>query len=387
MTRIGFVFPLSSIVAFAFGLGACSSAPPQGFGGGELDGARGVSQPIVGGTPAGAYPEAALVDMYKGGQLTAYCSGSVIAPQVVLTAGHCVDGFDGWRVTAPYASGGSQSANSSSGTTYDWNEHGSETVNPNHHDIGLVFLSSAIDTTYPALANSQIPDGSKVVNVGRIQDGSLSTTDLFKGSAVTVSDATSSGFPFDYVSNDIIQSGDSGGPDFLPGSAPHTIVSVNSGAGSGTQVLARVDLLSSWIQQQIAAHGGGGGSGGGSGGGGGGGGNGGGACDSNEQEPNDAYTSPNALAAGTLCGEINPGSDKDWFTWSVASAGVAYDVKLVATGDAQIQMWKNSGGKYYRVSNTSATEIAHTSGGAGSYVLAVWSPGGATQSYTLTLTR
>ena len=38
---------------------------------------------------ATAYPEAALVDVLRDGQLGAYCSGALIAPSVVLTAGHC----------------------------------------------------------------------------------------------------------------------------------------------------------------------------------------------------------------------------------------------------------------------------------------------------------
>ncbi len=43
----------------------------------------------------------------------------------------------------------------------------------------------------------------------------------------------------------------------LPGPAPHTIVAVNSGASATFQVLARVDLLKSWIQDNIAANSGG----------------------------------------------------------------------------------------------------------------------------------
>src|SRR5437660_482840 len=95
-------------------------------------------QAIVGGEPATQYAEAALVDMYEGGELQAACSGAVISPHVVLTAGHCVDGFTGWRVTAPFAGG--QSTKSVRGITLDWNEHGAATVNRNHHDIGLVVV-------------------------------------------------------------------------------------------------------------------------------------------------------------------------------------------------------------------------------------------------------
>jgi MYXO-CTERM domain-containing protein len=218
------------------------------------------SNKIIGGTRASGYEEAALVDMYQNGQLTAACSGSIIAPRVVLTAGHCVDGFTSWGITAPYSN--RQTANASSGATYDWMENGATTVNPNHHDIGLIFLDTPITlSSFPKLAKSRLADNSNVVNIGRINNGTLSDTDLFVSSPIPVVDGSTQGFPFDYAAQQVIQEGDSGGPDEVPGSTPHLIVAVNSGAGSG-EVLARVDLLYSWIQQQIQAHGGGGGGGG-----------------------------------------------------------------------------------------------------------------------------
>src|SRR5450755_777674 len=47
-----------------------------------------ITQPVVGGTtvPAGAYPDVALVVAPM-----ALCTGTLIAPDVVLTAGHCID--------------------------------------------------------------------------------------------------------------------------------------------------------------------------------------------------------------------------------------------------------------------------------------------------------
>ena len=259
------------LVALSCSMVACavSSDPIQG----EDENSR--SRPIIGGSAATAYPEAVLVDMYQNGQLYAYCSGSLIAPKVVLTAGHCVFQTTSWKVKAPFAS--NQTASASSGATYDWTNT-SESVDPNMHDIGLVFLDTAITlSSYPSLATSKQANNAQVVNIGRINNGSLSTTALYVSQPISITDATSSGFPFDYTSVDKIESGDSGGPDELSGT--HEIVSVNSGAGSGTQVLARVDLISSWIQQQIAAHGGNGGSGGsGAGGSGGSGGSGGAGC-------------------------------------------------------------------------------------------------------------
>jgi MYXO-CTERM domain-containing protein len=225
-------------------------------GNAPIEHASAESSAIVGGQPASKYPEAVLIDMYQDGQLYAACSGSVIAPQVVLTAGHCVDGTDSWTVTAPFAGG--QTATGQNGTTYDWHESGSENVNPDHHDIGLVFLDNPITLNqYPELASSPLADGAKVLNIGRIQDGMLSHSALYVSQPVTVSDGTQVGFPFDYGADEVIQSGDSGGPDEVPESRTHKIVSVNSGGGNG-EVLARVDLLYTWIQHQIAKHGGGG---------------------------------------------------------------------------------------------------------------------------------
>ncbi len=209
------------------------------------------SRPIVGGTSAAAYPEAVLVDMKKNGSVVGVCSGAMIAPRVVLTAGHCVHGFDGWRVKAPFAGGQVQS--SSEGATYDWTSDG-QYVDPNQHDVGLVFLDGPISLpSYPTVASQRVAWGTKVRNVGRIDDGVTSHTALFVGPEVAAQNGATVGFPLSYRSAETIQSGDSGGPVVLPGPAPHTIVAVNSGAGGGLQVLARVDLLHAWIQSGIDA--------------------------------------------------------------------------------------------------------------------------------------
>ena len=336
--------------------------------------------PIIGGTKATAYPEAVLIDMIQGGSFASACSGSMIAPRVVLTAGHCVYGYEGFRVTAPFA--GNQISDAVAATVYDWKVK-SSTVDPKFHDVALIFLGTPIElSSYPAIATAPLKDGSTVVNIGRIQDGYFSSTALFVSPPVTVFDGADIGYPLDYGAVEVIQSGDSGGPDMITGT--HTIVAVNSGAGGGTQVLARVDLLAGWIADQVAANGGSGPVDGGDG-----------ADDGNdgsdsdpsiptEAEPNNAYTSANPLGP-VVQGGLS-GSDQDWFTWSIEGKK-SYALDLDPTGDAQLRMWKLVNGKYTQVANTTSTSVAHTSTGSGTYVVALWSPYGESQSYTLTLQK
>ena len=378
----------------------------------EYDAKNGAPEAIIGGVKASSYPESALIDMYENGQMAAACSGSVIAPRVVLTAGHCILGMDGWRVTTPFA--GKQSRFSAKAiTTYKGT---GETVDPNSQDLGLIILDQDITLTeYPKIQQTKLPNGTKVVNIGRIDNGKFSSDYLSVGPAVPVSDGAGSGFPYDYSTQEIIQSGDSGGPVMLTGAAPHTIVAVNSGAGGGEEVLARTDAVYDWIQKTIADNGGSGGGAGGSGGSGGGGAGGsgaggdpggtggaggdpgaggmGGQCDPGgggtntcsgtaELEPNDTSNQPQAIAAA-MCGDLDSADDQDWYTWSVSGAGDHYDLSVDGT-DAELMLWKRVNGTYYKIGGQSKTHIENTSNGPGTYVLVVWSPNGTVAPYRLT---
>jgi V8-like Glu-specific endopeptidase len=340
-------------------------------GGELLSDAGEATLPIIGGVRATSYPEAALVDMDGG---DAFCSGTVIAPYVALTAGHCVYGFRRWKVTTPY--NGGASATSTSSAVYDYRSL-SEEVEPRQHDVGLIFLSTPIRlSSYPKIAQAAVSNGTRAVDIGRIRNGRMSSTDLYSA-AITVRSAAPD-YPLHYESREVIQAGDSGGPVMLPGASPHTVIAVNSGAGDGTQVVARVDLVSRWIAQQIAAHGGTGAS-----------------PPPNNPPPPTCNGTPvtqpindfshAAPLGSSACGNL-PEGKVDWFTWSISGA-TNYRVKLTAAFDAQLRMWKQVGGLWYQVANTSDTEFAHTSSGAGVYAVAVFSPSGTGGPYQLTLAK
>lgn len=302
--------------------------------------------PIIGGVPATEYGEAATLTMHKPG-IVGYCSATLIAPRVVLTAGHCIDSFVSWDVYV-----GTESRAAEGAETFDWNEGGATTVNPNHHDIGLVYLTEPITLpSYPTLASAKVPDGTRVVNVGRVQDGTL--TDALYMAPVAVEDATPIGFPFDYTSADIIQSGDSGGPAFREGT--HEIVAVNSGANDTLQVLARVDLLTTWIADRVAAHpvassgsssssssssGGSSSSSSSSSSGG-----------PSEVEPNDTQAAAQTLVSG-VSGTLAGPADVDWYAFAapvgtsqlrlVGDADAAFDIGFVADTRCLFALWRQT---------------------------------------------
>jgi hypothetical protein len=207
---------------------------------------------IRGGLPADRHPEAVIIDgQHRDGSPLA-CSGALIAPRVVLTAGRCVRDVGTWDVRAPLAGG-----MAAYGRGAEWIDVGSGQGGQQGGSaggLGLIYLDRPIWLRgYPTLATWPLQEGASVVTVGRTSDGQTSYSTMYESAPVPVVDATSHGYAGHYASRDVTDDADDGGPVYAAGS--NTIVAVSNGFGEGASLLARVDGAAGWIRQRIATYG------------------------------------------------------------------------------------------------------------------------------------
>jgi hypothetical protein len=178
---------------------------------------------IKNGTPATAFPEAIV--------LTANgfvpCSGVLLSPTVVLTAGHCSLGSTvapSFAVTAPNAPDATGKPQTST-SSHDWSPYNDDVKTSS--DVRLVFLDTPITiATYPTIQKTEVAAGTKVVDVGRALNGTITQTDYVSPEVVINGDASSLGLPNNYQATpDISEDGDSGGPIELEDGS-HTLVAL-----------------------------------------------------------------------------------------------------------------------------------------------------------------
>jgi hypothetical protein len=161
---------------------------------------------IANGTKALDYPEAVLVNL---------CSGVILTPLVVLTAGHCHSKF--YVISAPNAPGSPVCLTTNSTTSYNGNQMKSL-------DMTIIYLDKPIILNkYPSLISHELTYPTVVNDIGRTNNNWLSISLWISADVTIFSNGTSIGFPFNYQAKpDLSQSGDSGGPIVIHGT--HNIV-------------------------------------------------------------------------------------------------------------------------------------------------------------------
>ena len=189
---------------------------------------------IIGGGTVSSAPWAAAV--FSNGSFT--CSGTIIAPEWVLTARHCVSGSMSVRVGSVYRSSG--------GVT--------RTVSASYarYDLALMRLSSSVSTSYVTLASSNPPVGStnsiygwgmtcysgcsasSQLKTANVQVTSTNATDAYGGQAIRSTRINGNAWR-----------GDSGGPEFYNGQQVGVASTAN---GTTIQNYGSVAYNRAWIR-------------------------------------------------------------------------------------------------------------------------------------------
>ncbi len=260
------------------------------------------------------------IEMFdRAGNEMGSCSGTLVAKDLVLTAGHCAAGVASWKIAR-----GSDAKSEATRAVTPWKAFGSNLSHPDHADVALLVLKKPIVLDkYPVIASAKLPDGAKAV---RFHRGSASATEP-GSSSVEVASAKSKGFRLNYAAKAVEgQYLDTGGAiiDAKTGKI-HGVVS-GKGMKSDLLYITRVDNYVKWITKagscggSLAVRGypGGGSSSGGSSGWGGGddwggyGGSGkkldGGAPDASSSSSSSSGSAPDSGAPGTPGSPGSPGT-------------------------------------------------------------------------------
>lgn len=190
---------------------------------------------------------AVTIEMFdRSGNELGSCSGTLVAKDLVLTAGHCAAGVASWKIDAKGAGAKSEATRA----VTPWKAFGSNLSHPDHADVALLVLKRPIVLDrYPGIASAKLDDGAKVLRVHR---ASANATEPGT-STLEVGSAKKKGFRLNYAAK--IESGeylDTGGAiiDAKTGKI-HGVVS-GKGMKSDLLYIARVDNFAKWVTKGAA---------------------------------------------------------------------------------------------------------------------------------------
>jgi secreted trypsin-like serine protease len=190
---------------------------------------------IVGGVTDNGDPAVGLIIIgdLNGGAVY-LCTGEVISPHVILTAGHCTTGRGPFNFYLGTDLNRVQPNDLISATAYRHPQYNMNVVD--NYDIGVLVLNSAVPDSITPLPFNKTVDpntlrGQAVRLIGYGSTGSLSSSDTSAGlkrqTSTTLSAVQSRLLEFDDTSHNTCE-GDSGGPALVTIDGVETIVGVTS---------------------------------------------------------------------------------------------------------------------------------------------------------------
>ncbi len=173
------------------------------------------------------------------------CSGTLVSPSLVLTAGHCVTTAKKFKIEAPSVK---KTSTAQVAVTHFRNYDGSSFSHPRRADVALLALEKQIRLdAYPKMSTKTSKSGAKAVRIGRSsENGGLTSTE------VSLESGRTKGFPLMYAAGKLDGSEflDTGGAVLDKDGKIVGVVSVR-GKKSNTLFVSRTDLFGKWITSSI----------------------------------------------------------------------------------------------------------------------------------------
>lgn len=210
-------------------------------------------QSIVGGVTDTGDPAVVIVDLGNG-----LCTGTVISPHVILTAGHCIEQVNNTSIRFENEYGDNTGPTIQATEVLRHPEY-----NSGGKDIGLVAIGTAAPTTpipfNTTALESHIGEAVRIVGFGVTSENGNDSGLKRQGDATLFALLTENGGEVETTNQPQGTCyGDSGGPNFMTIGGHEVVAGITTTGtdicGSGYDIGTRVDAFADWIQTFVSAH-------------------------------------------------------------------------------------------------------------------------------------